>query len=277
MKKLLIGGILALSSMGVNAAVVSAGGISWDDTNLGPGGVSNQVNFQQWFTTTPTFTDINGTAANTADDYQRIISDLAVAGAVGTELVGLGEFYSFNDGRDPGGFCDSGTCELTFAFGGLVVSSFAGTTPLFDTSNAWFNIYIDETPNFDSAVVADTTLGSGAHALFAEAQDGLLFAALDFDSFILDGTILGGESEAELSIRTTAGLGLADVQAAWNFNSMMSDIGLTAGAIFDNSLYSSQGNGQSIGVPVQASAPATIALFGLGLIGLAAVSRRRKS
>ncbi|WP_339773820.1 hypothetical protein, partial [uncultured Paraglaciecola sp.] len=61
MKKLLIGGILALSSMGVNAAVVSAGGISWDDTNLGPGGVSNQVNFQQWFTTTPTFTDINGT------------------------------------------------------------------------------------------------------------------------------------------------------------------------------------------------------------------------
>lgn len=279
MKKLLIASTLAFASLGVNAAVISAGGIQWDDDGIGPGGMSNQANFQQWFTTTPTTTDDNGTPGDTTDDYQRITSDAAVVGAVGTELVGIGEFYSFNDGREPNNppaFCVVPNCELTFAFGGLVVSS-NGPDPVFDTSAAWFNIYIDSTPDFDGPGASDTTLASDAHSKFADAQNGTLWAALNFDSFILDGTLIGGESESGLSIRLNPGLGLADVQSAWNYNGLAgSDIGFTAGAIFvDGDLYSSQGNGQSIGVAVPE--PSTIALFGLSLLGLAGVARRRNA
>jgi hypothetical protein len=280
MKKLLIASAVALSlaSAGASAAVISAGGISWDDTNIGPGGVSAQVNFQQWFAApgTATTTDTNSTLT-TDDDYQRITSDSAVTGVLGSELVGIGEFYSFNDGRDPAAFCDSGSCELTFAFGGLTVLSLAspGVSATFDSSNAWFNIYIDESPNFDSLGVADTTLASTAHTKFAEAQDGNLWAALGFDAFILDGTLIGGESEAVLSVRNIAGLGLDEAKAAWNYNNLFgSDVGFTAGATFlPNNLYTLDGNGQVIGVPE----PSTIALFGLGLLGLAAGARRKRS
>jgi hypothetical protein len=276
MKKLLIASTLALCSLGANASVISAGGISWDDTGLDPTGVSAQVNFQQWFTNVSTTTMDNGTAGDTSDDYQVITDDDAVAGGAGVELVGLGEFTTFSDGRMPASFCDSGACELTFAFGGLVVSGFDGVTPLFDVSSAWFNIYIDETPDFVDATVDNTALTLGAHEHYVEAQNGTLFAALEFDSFILDGTIIGGESESTLSIRTVDGLGLSDVQDAWDYSSFLSDLGFTAGATIQaGDLYSRDGNGQAIGEPV--SAPTSIALFGIGLIGLSLASRRKKA
>ena len=288
MKKLLIASAVALSlaSAGANAAVISAGGIQWDDTNIGPGGVSAQVNFQQWFavagsaTTTDAGTDGN---AGTADDYERISSDAAVVGAVGRELVGVGEFYSFNDGREPNNapsFCVTPNCELTFAFGGLEVLTLGvvgGINATFDTTNAWFNIYYDETPDFDGPSASDTTLGSTAHQKYLEAQDGVLWGAFNFDSFLLDGTVIGGESEGLLSVRDVVGLGLDDVKAAWDFNSLFgSDIGLTAGATFQpGNLRTIDGNGQTIGTPIPE--PSTIALFGLGLLGLAAGARRKKS
>ncbi|MBU3020012.1 hypothetical protein KO519_20255 [Paraglaciecola agarilytica] len=288
MKKLILATTLALSSVSVNAAVISAGGISWDDDGLGAGGVANQANFQQWFTETPTSTNSGSDSTlDTADDYKFISSSSAVSvtegdpADVGKELVGIGEFYSFSDGREPNNapaFCDSGSCELTFAFGGLVVDSFVGLLPIFDVSEAWFNIYIDETPNFDGPGTSDTTLGSDAYTKYAEAQDGTLFAALSFDFFNLEGTIIGGEAEAGLSIRDIFGLGLDDVKEAWNYSDVSSDLGFTAGATFDtNNLYTRDGNGQTIGTPAQdVSAPSTVALFGLTLMCLVGATRRRR-
>ncbi|MFT6898581.1 MAG: hypothetical protein ACJA13_003005 [Paraglaciecola sp.] len=285
MKKLLIASAVALSlsSLGAHAAVISAGGIQWDDDLVGAGGFAGQVNFQQWFTNTATTTDDNGTAGDLTDDYQRITSDVAVAGAVGTELVGIGEFYSLNDGRAPNSlfnpaFCVTQDCELTLAFGGLIVAGIGGTGPIFDTSNAWFNVYVQQGPDFDSLDPNDTIVNSNAHTKLTEAQNGDLWAAFNFDSFILDGTLIGGESEASLSIRTNSGLGLADVQTALNYNDPAlagSDIGFTAGATFvDNNAYTLDGNGQVIGVSVPE--PSTIALFGLSLLGLAGAARRKR-
>jgi hypothetical protein len=277
MKKLLIAGALVLSSVGASAATLSAGGITWDDNTTGPGGIAMQANFQQWFTETATSTDNNGTADLT-DDYQRVVSDTAVAGAFGKELVGLGEFYSFADGRAPAGppsFCVTAGCELTFAFGGLVVNGLTGGgVPTFDISAAWFNVYIHQTPDFDGIGVTDTTLSSTAHTKFAEAQNGTLWGAFDFASFDLDGTILGGESEATLEIRTNAGLGLADVQSALDYNTALADLGFTAGATFLNSLYTNDGNGQFANAVPE---PTSLAILGLGLLGLAGSTRRKKA
>jgi hypothetical protein len=297
MKKLLIASAVALSlsSLGVNAAIVTAGGIQWDDTGLSTGGVSNQVNFQQWFidpNATGTTTDDNGTAGDLTDDYQRIngaVSGGAVAGSVGSELVGLGEFYSFNDSRAPNSafnpaFCVTQDCELTFAFGGLVVTSVGGTGPVFDTTNSWFNIYYDGTPDFTTLDPNDSLAGSTAYTKYLEAQNDSLWLALGFDTFILDGTIIGGEAEALLSVRNVAGLGNDEAKAAWDYNGPLgSDIDFTAGATFEDNtttpsgtlLYSRDGNGQSLNVtPVPE--PSTIALFGLGLLGLAGAARRKR-
>jgi hypothetical protein len=292
MKKLLIASAVALSlaSAGANAAVISAGGIQWDDTGLSAGGVANQVNFQQWFIDpTATATTTVGAGSGAYQQINAAVSAGAVAGGVGAELVGLGEFYSFNDSRVPTSdfnpqFCVVDGCELTFSFGGLIVASVGGTGPIFDTSNAWFNIYYDSTPDFTTIDPIDNLAGANAYTKYNEAQNEELWLALNFDSFLLDGTILGGEAEALLSVRE--GLGNAEAVAAWNYNSSLfgSDIEFTAGATFKDTstnpnttlLYSRDGNGQALNeTPVPA--PSTIALFGLGLLGIAAGARRKKS
>jgi len=267
MKKSIILASLLLSSFGASAGVVTAGGIQWDDDPIGPNGVSAQVNFQQWFTNSASSTNDNGTAGDLTDDYQFLTTDAATVGAPGTELVGIGEFYSFSDGREPsapGGFCVSGGCELTFAFGGL----FVNPDQSFDNTNAWINIYIDETPDFNSG----TLIPSGGHSDFVDAQDGTLWASFDIDLFDLDGNLTGGESELGLSIRD--GVALADVEAALEYSDVF-DILFTSGATFvDNNLYTLDGNGQLINAVPE---PTGLALFSLGLLGLAGVSRKKKA
>lgn len=272
MKKLIIAGTIAgtilLSSFSASAAVVSAGGINWDDDTTGPGlgGVTAQANFQQWFT---------DSATGMAGGVDIITTDAAVAGDVGKELVGIGEFYSFADGREPVGppsFCVVAGCELTFAFGGLIVNP-DGIT--FSTAGAWFNIYIDQVPDFDGPGIGDTTLSSTAHTKFAEAQNGTLWASLAYDSFDLDGTLIGGETEFTMSV--VAGKAIAAVEAALDYNSAIySDIAFTAGATFvDGNLYTLDGNGQMINVEVPE--PTSLAILGLGLLGLAGARRRKQA
>ena len=259
-KKIIAASAIALTTTVVSAGEVSVGGVTWDSTSQN-NGVSAAFGYQQW----------NSTAAygTGSEGQQTLISGVAVDPVTGGgQLVGVGEFTGFFEDRGVGaGFnpnvCPS--CELTFAFGGLVVESTANNQVVYNTDNAWLNIYFDNTPNFGNGTLTRDT----AYNEVADAQDGTLWASFGFDSFVVNGTLLGGVAQIELSVVD----GLADVVAALDYNQNISDIQMTNTSSFANgSLYSVQSNGQ---LANKIPEPTTLAIFGLALFGLAGAARRK--
>ena len=254
--KSIIAGVLLSAGSMASAATLSAGGVEWDTTAInGVQGTSGTIQFQQWFS--------DGTY-DVGADGQVIITETsndAIALGAGGFLTGVGVVNSLSDGRNffNPSFCQSGpaTCELTVAFGGLLA---VGVNE-FDASNAWLNIYFDDTPDFGISV------GSSAYENFEEAQDGNLWASFEFSSFNFDGNgFQSGDVEAYLDIVG----GDSDVMDIFDTGSVR-DIFLTASSQFNNDVYTNGSTGEFTTV----STPATLGLFGLALFGLGAALRRR--
>jgi hypothetical protein len=241
-----------------SGAEVTAGGVTWDATSVN-NGVSASFNFQQWFSG-----DAYGVGA---DGQETLVSGAAVAPGAG-ELVGVGEFDGFFQSRGVGFAFNPtvcATCELTYAFGGLVIDAITPTEVIYNTDNAWLHVYFDETPDFGNLVNTTDT----AYTELADAQDGTLWASFSFDSFAVEGTLLGGVANIELSVES----GLADVVAALDYNNGIADIAMTSSSSFANGEeYSVQSNGQ---LANKVPEPTTLAIFGLALLGLAGASRRK--
>jgi len=254
---------LALASYNVNAAPVEAGGVVWDEYE---GGIAGEIRFQQWYSA-DSFAGTN---------YIDNSANVSLADALDGNgyLSGLGVISILYDGRNftdttvpfpfiGSEYCATGfDCVLTFAFGGLSVQSVTADGFIFDTSDAWLNIYFQE-PVLVSQGLVDSTL----HTKFASVQSGSLWASFDFDQAILKGTDLsgaGGTFEALLSITG----GNPDVIAALDVNALASDFFLNSSALIGSSGYSNLANGQFLSTTA-VPAPASIALLGLGLLGLA--------
>jgi len=251
--KLAIAAIVGMSSVAATAGEITVGGVTWDPDfddgfSMDFGGTTS---FQQWFTTSSTI----GTEV-----IVQATVDGAVAGAVGTELVGVGEFNLLN-GLDNTGFLCAG-CELTFAFGGIVLG--AGG---FDVTDSWIKIFSDSSADFV------TSVGD-----FVDAQDGQLWLTGAFDSFnLISGTIQSGFAEGLISV--DGGLAFANFDTDGQPIGLGgSDLKLSSSANFlSNPKFSNVASADLVGNTVRVSAPATLAIFGLGLIGLGASARRRKS
>jgi hypothetical protein len=249
--KSIAAGILLGTSGFATAATVSAGGIEWDTVAIGgTQGTTATFQFQQWFS--------DGTYGVGADGQDVITASSKEAFALGSGgfLTGVGVFTGFSDGRNAFSptFCQNGPgqCELTIEFGGLQA---VGVND-FDSSNAWLNVYYDDSPDFGFSTNANS------HEDFADAQDGTLWAAFEFSTFDFDGNgFESGNSEAFLNIVG----GLADVIDIFDTGTL-NDIFFTASAQFNGDRYTNNSTGEITTV----STPATLGLFGLALFGLAA-------
>lgn len=256
-----------LLAVNANAATVSESGITWDTINQGGlEGIAAGFDFQQWYSNGD-YGLANGVPVITASSSD----DLGLGTGV---LTGVGKFTLLSDAREQGPFpfdatgktfCTDGPgkCELTFSFGGLVPLSISE----FDFSNAWLNVYYDS-ETLDATLFG--AVGTTAHDRYDLAQDGRLWASFSFDNFIftsLSGDFTDGQVYAELSI--TGG----DAFDALNYAEGGPDIEFTSASQFENqnTNYSTTGDGNITSV----SAPSTVAFFGLALIGLGAVSRRK--
>lgn len=261
-KKIIGASAIALASLSVSASEINVGGVVWDPDWMDGGeqDFSMQYDFTQFFSTTSVAAnDTAGmlTAYNTAEGINDVLSTLTGgAGSTGYYLSGTGESYRINGNN---AFCPS--CELTIAFGGLGLN-LDGT---YDASSAWISLYVDDSADYSHP------LSNGAE--INAAMDGNLWLSASFLSFgLTGGTVDNGLASANLQVN--GGM------ASQNFlDSDLAGFMLQSGSAFFNTLtnakYSGQGNGQVMSDTIPE--PTSIAIFGLGLLGLAGAARRKQS
>lgn len=264
----LVGIVASLFVHSAYASDVNVGGVVWDpDYNAGiESDFIGRFDFTQWFSTiadTKGSADSFGSAMTIADVTSTVAGLGGAADLTGIFLSGVGEFKELNgyeaiiSSLTGGQFCPS--CELTFAFGGLELRG----NNTFDITNAWAQIYVDNTPDFD---VPPGTPGNPA----SNAVDGLLWLDLSFTDIVFNSFGSGVSSGfVDASLQIVGGL------AAGNFNPGTLDYN---GSAFNNrsgpgTRYSTGGNGSLTGNSIPE--PHTLAIMGLGLICLSGLARKK--
>lgn len=260
---------LAVASYGVDAAPVTAGGVTWDP--LDNGGISGELKFQQWYSNPlASYTTSGGVTTLTNGNAVAVGTGLLSGVGLITEIFRdrplienlLGTDSSFQ-------YCE--LCRLSFSFGGLMATApvtIDGQSFIhFDTSQSWLNIYYQ---SFSSGSISLSNVPTTAYQNVASYQAGELWATLKFDSFILNSSDpRGGTVTSYLSFTG----GNQDVLNILNFNNGLADLILTSSGQFVGSNLYTVSNGQFQSIPE----PASIALLGLGLLGLAGGRRFKKA
>jgi hypothetical protein len=251
--KVLTAGALALASISASASDITVGGVTWDPDyqSFSANDFIAAAEFTQWFS----FSGINAAGAPiVASEFP---------GTIGSMLQGVGEITRFNGQTDF--VCD--TCELTFTFGGIKFDGDLTDGSLYDlaasASTGFFNIYFDDTADFDAGNLASQSdVDDGA--------DGSLFLSLGFD------TLKQGAGYTPQVGHLASFWSVTGGAAAGNFDTdnelFGSDLGFAATVDFQNNQY---GSGVGVAAGNSIPEPTSLAIFGLGLLGLVGAARRK--
>lgn len=251
--KILTAGTLAFASISASAANITVGGVTWnpDYQTVSAQDFITTADFTQWFSTT-------GISGSGAPDFNAV-----APGTVGAMLQGVGQIGRINGSTN----FVCATCELTFTFGGLSFDGDLADGSAFDlaasASTGYFNVYFDNTADFDPGAINN-------QADVDDAANGSLFLSFSFDN-LKEGsgyTPAKGNIDSYWSVSGGAAAGNFDTDSIL----FGSDLGFAAYVDFQNNQYGT-GTGTASGNSIPE--PTTLAIFGLGLLGLAGAARRK--
>lgn len=210
----------------------------------------------------------------------------SIAVNVGDVIGGFGRINSINGLNT---FCSAAGCELTYQFGGYTLNNTGGGQ--FTFTGGWLNVYVDNTPDF-SAVGGVTTANDGVLWLSLAAHTSYDVTSGRTGTLHSDPTpiVVGLQGDGRGFLDVTGGI------ASVRFDTNTFNVQTSAAPTFDKSDFLFTSSFQLLRNPIidpvtgavypmfgsndiqgdSIPEPGSLALLGLGVLGLAAARRRSR-